>query len=245
MLTLHSWPTPNGHKIHILLEELTERGALEREQWQVLPVDIGKGEQFADAFLAISPNNKIPALTDDDPDDGDSQQLTVFESGAIMMYLAQKHQHFIPSPIQVRAYYQVMQWLMFQMAGFGPMLGQAHHFRSYAPETIQYGIDRYTNEGKRLYAVVDRQLQQSGGWLAADSYSIADMAVFPWTRSHDKQGIDLNDYPALQTWHHTIAERPAVQRGVQTLANLRRPLLDEQAKEVLWGKQQYTSRQSR
>lgn len=245
MLTLYSWPTPNGHKIHILLEELTERGALEREQWQVLPIDIGKGEQFADAFLAISPNNKIPALTDDDPDDGDSQPLSVFESGAIMMYLAQKHQHFIPSPIQVRAYYHVMQWLMFQMAGFGPMLGQAHHFRSYAPEKIQYSINRYTNEARRLYGVVDRQLQKNGGWLASDSYSIADMAVFPWTRSHEKQGVDLDDYPALKAWHHTIAERPAVQRGVQTLANLHRPLLDEQAKEALWGKQQYTSRQSR
>lgn len=242
MLTLHSWPTPNGHKIHILLEELTERGALQPEEWQVQPVDIGKGDQFSDRFLAISPNNKIPALTDDDPDDGDSEPVTIFESGAIMMYLAQKHQHFIPSPIQVRAYYQVMQWLMFQMAGFGPMLGQAHHFRSYAPEKIQYGIDRYTSEGRRLYGVVNRQLQKNGGWLASDSYSIADMAVFPWTRSHEKQGIDLNDYPALQTWHSTIAERPAVQRGVQILADLRRPLTDDAAREALWGKQQYTPR---
>lgn len=243
MLTLYSWPTPNGHKIHILLEELTELGALAHDEWQVKPVDIGAGEQFSDQFLAISPNNKIPALVDEDPDDESNEPLTVFESGAILMYLAQKYQHFIPSPIQTRAYYQVMQWLMFQMAGFGPMLGQAHHFRGYAPEKIQYGIDRYTNEGKRLYGVVNKRLEQTGdGWLACGCYSIADMAIFPWTRSHEKQGVDLNEYPALKQWHEAIASRPAVQRGVGVLADLRRPLTDAKAKEALWGKAQYAMR---
>lgn len=243
MLTLYSWPTPNGHKVHILLEELTEMGLLERDTWQVKAVDIGKGEQFDSDFLHISPNNKIPALVDDDPDDESNEPLALFESGTILLYLAQKYQRFLPSPIQTRAYYDVMQWLMFQMAGFGPMLGQAHHFRTYAPEKIQYGIDRYTNEAKRLYAVVDKKLQQSeDGWLAYGSYSIADMAVFPWTRSHEKQGIDLADFPALKHWHETIAARPAVQRGVATLNDLRRPLTDAKAREALWGKSQYATR---
>ncbi|MBC5785425.1 glutathione S-transferase N-terminal domain-containing protein [Ramlibacter sp. USB13] len=229
-MEVHSWPTPNGHKVHIMLEECGL-------PWRAIPVDIGKGEQFRPDFLAISPNNKIPALVD--PDGPDGQPISLFESGAILVYLAGKTGRFLPAGD--RGKYEVLQWLMFQMGGVGPMLGQAHHFRMYAPEKVPYAIDRYTNEARRLYAVIDKRLAQSE-WLGGAEYSIADIATFPWLRSWQNQGIVLEEYPHLKRWFDTIAERPAVQRGVQVLAGLRKPITDDKSREVLFGATQYQRR---
>ena len=205
MIDLYFWPTPNGYKITILLEELGW-------SYNVRPVHIGKGEQFAPAFTAISPNNKIPALVDHDGPDG--EPIALFESGAIMLYLAEKAGwRFLPAARRQRA--EVVQWLMFQMAHVGPMLGQAHHFRRYAPESIPYAIDRYTREARRIYDVLDRRLRV-GPWLAGD-YSLADMAVFPWIRPHKWQGQTLDEFPSLRRWYDAVAARPAVQRGLAVL----------------------------
>jgi GST-like protein len=211
MIDLYSWPTPNGHKIHIMLEEC----AL---PYRVHPVNISAGEQFKPDFLAISPNNKIPAIVD--PHGPDGAPLALCESGAILLYLAGKTGRLLPS--DTRGRYLTLQWLMFQMAGVGPMLGQAHHFRIYAPEKIGYAIDRYTNEARRLYGVMERQIERTGAYIAGPQYSIADIAIFPWLRSWQNQGIDWADYPALKHWFDRIAARPAVQRGVQVLADQRR-----------------------
>jgi GST-like protein len=198
------------------------------------PVNIGNGDQFKPEFLAISPNNKIPAIVDSDGPDG--APFSLFESGAILVYLAGKAGKFLGDTDREK--YNVLQWLMFQMGGLGPMLGQTHHFRIYAPEKIAYAIDRYTNETRRLYGVLDKQLGKTA-YLAGDAYTIADIASFPWTRSYANQGIDLADFPNVKRWFDAINERPAVQRGVTVLANLRKPLMDDKAKEVLFGKQQY------
>jgi GSH-dependent disulfide-bond oxidoreductase len=230
MIDLYTWPTPNGHKIHIMLEECGL-------PYKVHAINIGTGDQFKPAFLKISPNNKIPALVDSDGPDG--KPIALFESGAILLYLAGKTGRFLPQ--SDRAKYDVLQWLMFQMGGVGPMLGQAHHFRIYAPEKIEYGINRYTNEAKRLYGVMDKQLQ-SHAWIAGDEYSVADMAIFPWLRSWQNQGIDWADYPHLKAWFDRIAERPAVQKAVQVLADARKPLLDDKAKKALFGAAQYKKR---
>lgn len=230
MIEVYSWPTPNGHKVHIMLEECGL-------PYRAVPVDIGAGEQFRPEFLAISPNNKIPALVD--PDGPDGQPISLFESGAILLYLADKAGRFLPAGARDR--HSVMQWLMFQMGGVGPMLGQAHHFRLYAPDPIDYAIRRYTQEAKRLYGVMDRQLQRSPH-IAGPEYSVADIAIFPWLRSWKNQGIDWADHPHLKAWFDRIAERPAVQRGVQVLAERRQPLTTPQAREVLFGASQYTSR---
>lgn len=230
MIDLYTWPTPNGHKIHIMLEECGL-------PYKVHAINIGTGDQFKPAFLKISPNNKIPALVDSDGPDG--QPIALFESGAILLYLAGKTGQFLPQ--SDRAKYEVLQWLMFQMGGVGPMLGQAHHFRIYAPEKIEYGIQRYTNEAKRLYGVMDKQLK-SHAWIAGDEYSVADMAIFPWLRSWQNQGIDWADYPHLKAWFDRIAERPAVQKAVQVLADARKPLLDDKAKKALFGASQYKKR---
>ena len=230
MIDLYTWPTPNGHKIHIMLEEC-------KLPYRVHAVNIGTGDQFQPAFLKISPNNKIPALVDSDGPDG--QPISIFESGAMLIYLAAKTGKFMPK--SDRAKYEVLQWLMFQMGGVGPMLGQAHHFRIYAPEKIAYGIDRYTNEAKRLYGVMDKQLQTQP-WIAGKSYSIADMAIFPWLRSWQNQGIDWADYPQLKAWFDRISERKAVQKAVQVLAGARKPLLDDKAKQNLFGATQYEKR---
>ena len=230
MIDLYSWPTPNGHKVHIMLEEC----AL---PYRVHPIDIGKGDQFTPDFLAIGPNNKIPALVDSEGPDG--QPMSVFESGAILLYLAEKTGRFMPA--DTRGRYEVLQWLMFQMGGVGPMLGQAHHFRIYAPEKIDYGINRYTNEAKRLYGVMDKRLQSSP-WIGGKSYSIADMAIFPWLRSWQNQGIDWADYPHLKVWFDKIATRPAVQKAVQVLAEARKPLVDDKARQALFGASQYEKR---
>jgi len=230
MIEIHSWPTPNGHKVHVMLEEC----AL---PYKAIAVDIGKGDQFRSDFLAISPNNKIPALVD--PDGPDGEPISLFESGAILLYLAAKTGRFLPE--STRGKYEVLQWLMFQMGGVGPMLGQAHHFRIYAPEKLPYAIDRYTNEAKRLYGVMNKRLAKSK-YLGGPQYSIADIAVFPWLRSWKNQGIDWDDHPHLKGWFDEIGARPAVQRGVDVLAGLRKPLTDDKAREVLFGKDQYKPR---
>jgi GST-like protein len=201
------------------------------------PVNIGQGEQFTPEFLKISPNNKIPALVD--PHGPDGKPISLFESGAILLYLASKTGKLLPK--SDRAKFEVLQWLMFQMGGVGPMLGQAHHFRIYAPEKIDYAYNRYTNEAKRLYGVMDKRLQTSK-FIGGNSYSIADIAIFPWLRSWQNQGIDWADYPHLKAWFDLISARPAVQRGVQVLADLRKPLQDDKAKEVLFGSGQYKKR---
>ncbi len=230
MIEVFTWPTPNGHKVHIMLEECGL-------PYRATAVDIGKGEQFSSDFLAISPNNKVPAIRD--PHGPDGEPITLFESGAILLYLAAKTGRFLPAGTRQR--YEVLQWLMFQMGGVGPMLGQAHHFRIYAPEKIPYAVDRYTNEAKRLYGVMDKRIAKSR-YLGGADYGIADMAVFPWLRSWQNQGIEWNDYPNLKGWFDEVAARPAVQRGVAVLADRRKPLVDDKAREVLFGKQQYEKR---
>jgi GST-like protein len=230
MIDVFSWPTPNGHKVHIMLEECGL-------PYRALPVNIGAGDQFKPEFLKISPNNKIPAITD--PQGPDGKPISLFESGAILVYLSAKTGKFMPA--SDRAKYEVLQWLMFQMGSVGPMLGQAHHFRMYAPQKLEYAIDRYSNEARRLYGVIDRRLSQSA-WLGGTDYSIADIATFPWLRSWEKQGIVLADYPHLQAWFNKIAERPAVQRGVKVMAELRRPITGDKEREVLFGKTQYERR---
>ena len=230
MIDLYTWPTPNGHKIHIMMEETGT-------PYRVIPIDIGKGDQFKPEFLKISPNNKMPAMVD--PDGPGGKPFALAESGAMLFYLASKTGRFLPKDLRKR--WQVMQWTMFQMGHIGPMLGQAHHFRIYAPEKIAYAVDRYTNEARRLYGVIDKRLARSE-WLGGDAYSIADIATFPWLRSWQNQGIVLEDYPRLKRWFDTIAERPAVQRGVKVLADLRKPITDDKAREVLFGATQYQRR---
>ena len=230
MIEVYSWATPNGHKVHIMLEECGL-------PYRAVPVDIGRGDQFQADFLAISPNNKIPAIVD--PDGPDGQPMSLFESGAILLYLAGKTGRFLPA--DTRGKYQVLQWLMFQMGSVGPMLGQAHHFRIYAPEKLPYAIDRYTNEARRIYGVMNRQLA-GHRYIAGPDYSIADIAIFPWLRSWRNQGIDWNDHPHLKGWFDEIAARPAVVRGVAVLADLRKPVTDDRAREVLFGKRQYQAR---
>jgi GSH-dependent disulfide-bond oxidoreductase len=234
MISVYSWPTPNGHKIHIMLEEC---GLHVGRDWQAVPVNIGNGDQLTPEFLAISPNNKIPALVD--PDGPDGKPITLFESGAILIYLAAKTGKFLPETDRLK--YQVLQWLMFQMGGVGPMLGQAHHFRIYAPQKIDYAVNRYSNEAKRLYGVMDNQLKRTR-FIACDEYTIADIAIFPWLRSWENQGIDWADYPQLKKWFDLIADRPAVQRGVKVLAELRTPITGDKAREILFGNTQYQKR---
>jgi GST-like protein len=230
MIEVYSWATPNGHKVHIMLEECGL-------PYRAHAVDIGAGEQFKPEFLAISPNNKIPAITD--PEGPDGKPISLFESGAILLYLAAKTGKLLPADVAGK--YEVLQWLMFQMGGVGPMLGQTHHFRIYAPEKIPYAIDRYSNEAKRLYGVMNRRLANSK-YLGGPTYSIADIAVFPWLRSWKNQGIDWNDHPHLKGWFDEVSARPAVQRGVQVLADRRKPLVDDKARSVLFGDEQYRKR---
>jgi GSH-dependent disulfide-bond oxidoreductase len=234
MINVYSWPTPNGHKIHIMLEEC---GFKLGHDWQAHPINIGKGDQFTPEFLKISPNNKIPALVDSNGPDG--KPIHLMESGAILLYLASKTGKFLPK--SDRAKFEVLEWLMFQMGGVGPMLGQTHHFRIYAPEKIEYAVNRYTNETKRLYGVMNKRLQTSP-FIGGKTYSIADIAIFPWLRSWQNQGIDWADYPALKIWFDKVGARPAVQRGCTVLADLRKPLTDDKTREVLFGKTQYEKR---
>jgi len=200
-IDLYTWSTPNGRKASIALEELDLA-------YKVHPINITKDEQFQPAFLAVSPNNKIPAIVD--PEGPDGQPLSLFESGAILIYLAEKTGRLLPSAPTAR--YRALEWLMWQMGGFGPMLGQAHHFRRFAPEQVPYAIDRYTNETRRLYGVLDRRLGEVE-YLAGD-YSIADIATFPWAARHEWQGVDLAEFANVKRWFDAIAARPAVARGM-------------------------------
>ncbi len=230
MIDLYSWATPNGHKIHIMLEECGL-------SYRAHPVDIGQGDQFKAEFLALNPNHRIPAITDSDGPDG--KPISLFESGAILLYLAGKTGKFVGKTDRER--YMTLQWLRFQMGGVGPMLGQTHHFRNYAPEKIEYAINRYTNETRRLYGVMDRQLGKSP-YIAGRAYTIADMAIWPWLRNWQGQGQNMDDHPNLKRWYELVGKRPAVQRGVQVLADLRKPQMDERAKEILFGATQYAKR---
>ena len=227
MIEVWSWPTPNGHKVHIMLEEVGL-------PYKVVPVDIGAGEQFKPEFLAITPNHRIPAIVD--PDGPGGEPLRLFESGAILVYLGEKTGKLIPADPGARLI--SLQWLMFQMGGVGPMFGQWNHFAVYAPEQIPYAIERYANEVKRLHRVLDKRLGEAA-YLAGDEYSIADIATFPWVRSPERRNIDLAEYPNVKRWHDAIAARPAVERGVAVLADQRRagPLTDEQRANMFGAKQ--------
>ena len=232
MIDLYTWPTPNGHKIHIMLEET----GLE---YRVHPIDIGAGEQFKPDFLAISPNNKIPAMVDQRGPGG--KPFALAESGAMPFYLASKTGKFLPADVRER--WEVMQWVMFQMGHIGPMLGQAHHFLQYAPEKIEYAMNRYRNEAKRLYRVVDKQVEENE-WIAGSEYTIADMSIMPWLRFPERQGVNIEEYPNLKEWRDRIAARPAVKKALEVLADRRRPtpsFTKEQA-EVLFGATQYARR---
>jgi GSH-dependent disulfide-bond oxidoreductase len=227
MIEVYSWATPNGHKVHVMLEECGLA-------YKVVPVDIGAGDQFKPEFLAISPNNKVPAIVDTDGPDG--RPISLFESGAILLYLAGKTGLFLPA--DTRGRYNVLQWLMFQMSSVGPMLGQTHHFRVYAPEKIPYAVDRYSNEARRLYRVMDDQIARAR-YIAGNEYTIADIAIFPWLRSWKNQGIDWADFPNLKGWFDEIAARPAVVRGVEVLADRRRPITGDKERSILFGAEQY------
>lgn len=230
-IDLFAWPTPNGYKVSIMLEEIGL-------PYNVHPVDITAGDQFKPEFLKISPNNKMPAIVD--PDGPDGRPISIFESGAILMYLAEKTGQFWPADLRRR--YQVIQWLMFQMGGFGPMLGQAHHFRVYAPEKIEYAVDRYTKEAGRLYRVLDGRLGEAE-YMAGDDYSIADMATFPWVRSIERQGYGLDDFPNVKRWYQAIDARPAVQKGLELLKDKQQAgPLSQQAREMMFGNAQFAAR---
>jgi len=232
MIDLYTWPTPNGHKIHIMLEETGT-------PYRVIPVDIGAGDQFKPEFLKISPNNKMPALVDSDGPGG--KPISVFESGAMLIYLASKTGRFLPEDLRDK--WSTLQWLMFQMGGVGPMLGQAHHFLGYAPEKIPYAMNRYSNEANRLYGVIDRRLRESK-YIACGQYTIADMAIVPWLRFPERQGVQVDEYPALKKWRDAILARPAVQKAMLVLAERRKPLneITQAQKDNLFGAAQYAKR---
>jgi len=226
-----TWPTPNGHKVHIALEELGL-------PFTVVPVNIGAGEQFRPEFLAITPNHRIPAIVD--PEGPGGQRITLFESGAILLYLAEKTGRLVPSDPAGR--YACLQWLMFQMGGVGPMFGQYGHFHAYAPEQIPYAKERYAKEVVRLHRVLEKRLSEAE-YLAGDAYSIADIATFPWVRNPARRNIDLAEFPAVKRWHDAIAARPAVMRGVEVLAaNQRTGAITEKEREVLFGNTQFKAR---
>ncbi|MFP6713102.1 MAG: glutathione binding-like protein [Rhodospirillales bacterium] len=231
MIDVYSWPTPNGRKIHIMLEET----GLE---YQAHAVNIGKGEQFEPDFLKISPNNRIPAILDSDGPGGKS--ISLFESGAILIYLADKTGQFLPE--EPRAKYETLQWLMFQMGGVGPMFGQSNHFSHYAVDKIPYAIDRYSNECKRLYGVLDKRLGEAE-YLAADEYTIADIATHPWVQGFERRGVDIEEYPNVKRWIELIHQRPGVIRGTEILENERSyGNFNAEEREILFGKTQFQKR---
>jgi GST-like protein len=222
MLDLHYWPPPNGWKITIMLAECGL-------PYRLVPVNIGKGDQFKPEFLAISPNNRMPALVDHDAPDG---PLSIFESGAILIYLAEKSGRFLPTGLHAR--FDALQWLLWQVAGLGPMSGQAGHFRNYAPEKLPYAIDRYTNEINRLYGVMDGRLADRE-YLAGD-YSIADMACWPWVKPYEVYGQTLDEFPNLKRWFERVGERAAVKQGIEVGAELRsQSLMSDEARKILFG----------
>lgn len=225
MIDLHFWPTPNGYKVLIFLEE----AGLD---YRIVPVNIGTGEQFRPEFLAISPNNRMPAIVDHAPADGGAP-LSVFESGAILLYLAEKTGRFLPADLRGRV--QALEWLFWQVGGLGPMAGQNHHFVQYAPEPIAYAIRRYVDETSRLYAVLNRHLADRAH-IAGDDYGVADMASYPWTVMHKRQQINLDDFPNLRRWHESIRERPATVRAYERGIRVSdRPVVDEASRRVLFG----------
>jgi GST-like protein len=232
MIELYTWPTPNGHKIHIMLEETGLA-------YRVHPVDIGAGQQFEREFLKISPNNKIPAMIDTAGPGG--KPLALAESGAMLFYLASKTELFLPSDVADR--WRVMQWVMTQMGHVGPMLGQAHHFLRYAPENVDYAIDRYRNEANRLYAVLNTQLGNSE-YLACDEYSIADIATVPWLRAPERHGVEIDAYPNVKRWRDHIFQRPAVKRAFEVLSDRQRrtPTFTGEEREILFGSRQLSRR---
>lgn len=231
MIDLYTWPTPNGFKVSIMLEEIGL-------PYNVIPINIGEGDQFDPEYLKINPNNKMPTIVDQDGPGG--KPFTVFESGAILIYLAEKTGKLMSTDPAERSL--VLQWLMFQMANVGPMLGQAHHFRNYTKERLQYPFDRYTNETGRIYGVLDKRLGESE--YLSDAYSIADIATAPWLRYPDRQGQDLDDFPNVRRWRDEIFARPAAERGFEVLAERRRDpaTMSEEQRANLFGTQQYARR---
>ena len=230
MIDFYSWPTPNGHKVAIMLEEAGLA-------YNTIDIDIQKGDQFEEKFLAISPNNRIPAIVD--PEGPGGKPISIFESGAILIYLAEKSGKFLPTEPHARM--DVLQWLMFQMGNVGPMFGQCNHFRSYAPEEIPYAVDRYTKEVGRLYGVMDKQLGQKE--FLAGEYSIADMATYSWTLGYKRYGYDMDQYPHLKRWQAALTARPGVARGMELQSEKRRTGgMSEDAKKVLFGDAQYQRR---
>ena len=238
MIDLYSWPTPNGHKLHIMMEETGL-------DYKIIGINIGKGDQFDPEFLNISPNNKIPALLD--PDGPGGKPLALFETGAMLVYLAEKSGQFMP-PAGTAEWFSVMQWLMFQMGGVGPMFGQQNHFNNYGPKladaaALEYGQNRYNNEVQRLYGVMDTRLGEVAN-LGGDDYSIADIATFPWARGHERR-VDIKDFPNVQRWLDELDARPAVKRGLEVLSEERRAPgegPDKEALENMFGAVQYVRR---
>jgi GST-like protein len=231
MIDVYTWPTPNGHKVHIMLEETGLA-------YRIHAINIRNGDQFKPEFLKISPNNRMPAIIDRQGPDG--EPLSLFESGAILLYLASKSGKFLPVDMAER--WKCVQWLMWQMGGLGPMMGQANHFRRYAKDKIEYAIERYTNEANRLTNVLDRRLGESE-YLACDEYSIADMASFPWMRGAEARGVNIEEYPNVKRWFDAINERPAVQRGLQVLAEEQSSAPhDDKAWDIMFGKTQFQRR---
>ncbi|MBA2936455.1 glutathione S-transferase N-terminal domain-containing protein [Sphingomonas sp. CGMCC 1.13654] len=226
MIDLYYWTTPNGHKITMFLEEAGL-------PYTIRPVNIGKGEQFEPDFLSIAPNNRIPAIVDHEPKGG-GEPIALFESGAILLYLADKIERFVPSDPHGRA--EVLQWLFWQMGGLGPMAGQNHHFSNYAPEKIPYAIDRYVRETRRLYGVMDKRLADRP-FLAGDAYSIADMASYPWIVPYERQGQNLDDTPNLKRWFEAIAERSGTRRAyaLSDTINIVPSVSDEESRKILFG----------
>lgn len=232
MIDFYYWTTPNGHKITMLLEELGLAYAIK-------PINISQGEQFAPDFLRIAPNNRIPAIVDHAPVDG-GKPLAIFESGAILLYLADKTGQFMPADLRGRN--ECLQWLFWQMGGLGPMAGQNHHFVQYAPEKLPYAMDRYVKETARLYGVLNKQLSGGRDYIGGD-YSIADMAAYPWVVPHERQRQDLNQFPALKAWLERIQNRPATQRAYEIAKTVNTaPTVDEKAKAILFGQDAKTVR---
>ena len=229
MIDLYYWPTPNGWKLSIMLEECGL-------PYRLMPVNIGKGEQFTPQFLGISPNNRMPAIVDHAPSDhltAGGAPIAIFESGACLLYLAEKTGQFMPTDLRGR--YAVMQWLMWQMGGLGPMAGQNGHFLLYAPKKIPYAMERYAKEVDRLYGVLDAQLARTGAFVAGTSYSIADMAIFPWVRTHKAQQVDLDKFAHVQRWYNALFQRPATKRGLDLGKELRAGTMTEEARKALFG----------
>ena len=233
MIDVYTWPTPNGHKVHIMLEETGI-------EYRVHAVNIREGEQFQPGFLKISPNNRIPAIVDGKGPSG--RPFSLFETGAILLYLASKTGKLLPQDMEAR--WTCVQWLMWQMGGVGPMFGQANHFRRYSKEKIQYAVDRYTNEANRLTRVLDRQLGESR-YVAGEEYTIADIAIFPWYRGSENRGVNIAEYPNVKRWFDEISARPAVQRGVKVLAGVQaanQALHSDKSWEILFGNVQFQKR---